>query len=84
MGYSTDGFAQRVARSEAAIYRSCARPESEILRLDGVARNIGGREVRFMELEVDSVDAKEENIPQAATALPDIMLYTNQTSPFHL
>ena len=40
--------------------------------------------MRFLELELDSVDGKDSSLARAAAALPDIVLYINQVSPFHL
>lgn len=77
-------FAHRVATSDVMIYWNCSQPEPGLLQLDGVAQNIGGREVRFLELHLTAVDAKDRNILEAAAAVPDIVLYTNQLSPFHL
>lgn len=77
-------FAHRVSSPDADIYWNCTVPESGILRINGVAQNTGGREVRFLELQVEAVDAKDRNILEAATAVPDILLYTNQISPFQL
>jgi hypothetical protein len=77
-------FAHRVAAEDVEIYWNCTRPTPDVLQLDGVAKNIGGREVRSLELELDSVDAKNRNLLRAATSLPDIVLYTNQISPFRL
>ena len=40
--------------------------------------------MRFLELEWDSVDAKDGNLLRVATILPDIVLYIKHVSPFHL
>ena len=77
-------FAHRVATSDVEIYWNCSQPDPDVVQLDGVAQNIGGREVRFLELQLEAVDAKERNISEAAAAVPDIVLYTNQLSPFQL
>lgn len=77
-------FAHRVSAPDVDIYWNCTQPEAGLLRVNGVAQNSGGREVRFVELQLEGVDAKDRNIAQAATAVPDIILFTNQVSPFEL
>ena len=82
--YPTAAFAHRVATQDVEICWNCTKLEPGLLRLDGVARNIGGQEVRFLELELDSVDGKDSSPARAAAALPDSVLHINQVSPFHL
>ena len=77
-------FAHRVATSDVEIYWNCSHPEPELVRVNGVAKNTGGREVRFLELQLVAVSAEERHILKAATAVPDIVLHTNQVSPFQL
>ena len=82
--YPPAAFAHRVATSDVAIYWNCTRSEFGQLQFDGVAQNIGGSEIRYLGLELNAVDAKE-NFGLSAVAAPlDILLYTNQLSPFHL
>lgn len=82
--YPPDAFAHRVAAPDVTVYWNCARAEPGILQFDGVAQNTGGREVRFVELQLDGVDAKGGNMAHASTALPDIVVHTNQISEFHM
>jgi hypothetical protein len=78
-------FAHRVASSHVALYWNCTRPEPGVVRVEGVAQNPwASQEVRFLELEVAGVDARERYVSQASTALPNFLLGTNQISPFHL
>ncbi|HSB73384.1 MAG TPA: hypothetical protein VLT62_29000 [Candidatus Methylomirabilis sp.] len=77
-------FAHRVATADVEIYWNCSHPGKGVLRVNGVAKNSGGREVRFLELQLDAMDGKNRNILHTATAIPDILLYTNQSSPFQL
>jgi hypothetical protein len=77
-------FAHRVSAPDVDIYWNCTQSEAGLLRVNGVAQNTGGREVRFVELQLEGVDAKDRNIVQAAAAVPDIILYTNQVSPFEM
>lgn len=78
-------FAHRVASSHVGLYWNCTRPEPGVVRVEGVAQNPwASQEVRFLELEVVGVDARERYVSQASTALPNFLLGTNQISPFHL
>lgn len=70
--------------AEVEIEWTCARPRPGLLRLRGVARNSGEREVRFLELGLVGVDAKDEKTLKAAAGLPDIVLSTSQASPFEM
>lgn len=81
--YPPDVFSHQVASSHVVLYWNCARPEPGLLRLEGVAHNPWGQqEVRFLELEVVGVDGRERAVSQAATAIPDFLLRTNEISPF--
>ena len=78
-------FAHRVASSHVVLYWNCARPEPGILRLDGVAQNPWSQqEVRFLELILAGADASDRYVSEAATALPEFLLRTNQISAFQL
>lgn len=77
-------FAHRVSSPEVDIYWNCTGPESGFLRVNGVGQSTGGREVRFLEIKLEGVDAKDRSVSKAATAVPDIVLHTNQISPFQL
>ena len=78
-------FAHRVASSHVVLYWNCARPEPGILRLDGVAQNPWSQqEVRFLELTLAGADASDRYVSEAATALPEFLLRTNQISAFQL
>ncbi|HYL80078.1 MAG TPA: hypothetical protein VEU07_04645 [Candidatus Acidoferrum sp.] len=82
--YPQKTFAHRVSSPDVDIYWNCSPPEAGLLRVTGVAQNTGGRDVRFLELQLEGVDAKDRNILEAAAAVPDIVLYSNQMSPFEL
>lgn len=77
-----EAFAHRLATPEVALYWNCTRPEPRVLHFDGIAKNIGGREVRSLALRVTSVDAN--NLLLEAAALPTIILHTDEFSPVHL
>ena len=83
--YPPDVFGHRVATSHVVLYWNCSRPESNVQRLDGVAQNPWSpQEVRFLELELVGVDARDRAISETKGEIPDFLLRTNQTSPFHL
>ena len=78
-------FAHRVESSHVALYWNCERAEPEVLRVRGVAQNAWGhQEIRFLELDLVGVDARERSVSQASTALAAFLLRTNQISPFEL
>ncbi len=82
--YPPAAFAHRVSSSDIDVYWSCARPEPDVVRLDGVVQNSGGRDVEFVELEVNAVDARDRSMAAGRTSLKDLVLHTNQISPFTL
>jgi hypothetical protein len=82
--YSPAAFAHRVATQDVELYWNCAGAESGLLQFEGIARNIGGEDVRFLELDLESVGPTESHLQSATAALPDVVLHTNQASPFHL
>lgn len=83
--YPPAEFAHRVASSHVVLYWNCARPEPGILRLDGVAHSPWAhQEVRFLELTLTGADASGRYVSEATAALPEILLRTNEVSPFRL
>ena len=78
-------FAHRVGTSHVVLYWNCVSPEPGILRVEGVVQQAGSmQEVRFLELDLIGVDARERSVSQTSTALADFLLRTNQVSPFEL
>ncbi len=77
-------FAHRVSTTDVTVYWNCAQPEPGALYLDGVVQNTGAGEVRFVEVEIVSVDARDRTIASLRTAVPDVVIQTNQMSPFRL
>jgi hypothetical protein len=77
-------FAHRVSTNDVTIYWNCTRPKSDGIRLGGVVQNSKGVPVKFMELELVAADGRDRYGPSAKTALRDIVLHTNQVSPFTL
>jgi hypothetical protein len=77
-------YAHRVSTNDVDIYWNCTRPEPTVVRFEGVVQNWKGGQVKFMELELDGADARGRYVSGAKTALKDIVLYTNQISPYAL
>ncbi len=82
--YPPAAFAHRVSTADISVYWNCTRPEPEVVRLDGVVQNSGGRELEFVELDGNAVDARDRSVSAARTSLKDLVLHTNQISPFTL
>ncbi|MEK7206013.1 MAG: hypothetical protein AAB254_10960 [candidate division NC10 bacterium] len=83
--YPPDAYAHRVATSHVVLYWNCGRPEAGILRGEGVAQNPwSSQEVRFLEVEVVGVDNRERTVSHAKGAAQDILIRTNQFSPFQM
>lgn len=77
-------FAHRVSTTAVTVYWNCAQPEPGTLYVEGVVQNTGPGEVRFAEVEIVSVDARDRTIASVRTAVPDVVIQTNQMSPFRL
>ena len=82
--YPQAAFAHRVSSGDVDVYWNCTRPEADVVRMDGVVQNSGGRAVQFVTLEVAAADARDRYVSNARTALKEILLHTNQISPFTL
>ena len=77
-------FAHRVSTSEITVYWNCARPEPDVLRVEGVVQNTGGGSIQYAEVEIVSVDARDRTIASVGAPVRDAILQTNQISPFQL
>jgi hypothetical protein len=83
--YSPDAFAHRVATAHLTLYWNCSRPEANLLRLEGVAQNPwSSQPVGFVALDLVGVSGEGRVLSQTKGEVRDIMLYTNQVSPFDL
>ncbi len=84
-GYPPDVYAHRVATSHVVLYWNCVRPEAGALRVEGVAQNPWSTQpVRFLELELVGVDGQGRTVSLVKGEAGDILIHTNQLSPFHL
>jgi len=77
-------FAHRVSTTAVTVYWNCTHPEPGALSVEGVVQNTGPGEVRYAEVEIVSVDGRDRTIASVRTALPDVVIQTNQMSPFRL
>ncbi len=83
--YPPDVYAHRVASSHVVLFWNCSRPEPNLLRFEGVAQNPWSpQEVRFLELELVGVDGQDRVVAEAKGAAQDILIHTNETSPFRM
>jgi ABC-type glycerol-3-phosphate transport system substrate-binding protein len=82
--YPPEVYQHRVSTNEVEIYWTCTAPGAGTQRVEGVVRNSKGGVVKFMELELDAVDAQGRYGASAKTALPVIQLFANQIAPFAL
>ena len=77
-------FAHRVGTSDLTVYWNCTRPEPDVLRVEGVVQNTGGGSIQYTEVEIVSVDARDRTIASVGAPVRDVILQTNQISPFQL
>lgn len=77
-------FAHRVSAGDLRVFWNCSRPEPDLLQVEGVVQNIGGGRVRFAEVEVVAVSAGGQTMGSARSAARDIVMQTNQRSPFQI
>jgi hypothetical protein len=77
-------YAHRVSTNDVEVYWNCTRPEPAVVQLEGVVRNVKGGRVKFMELELSGANKQGRYVSGGKTALGDIVLYTNQISPYAL
>ncbi len=81
--YSPAAYARRVSTNEVTIYWNCSLGRDEV-RMEGIVQSSKGGQVKFFELELAGADARNRYVSARKAALADIILYTNQISPFSL
>ncbi len=77
-------FVHHAASENIELFWNCSKPGPEVIRITGAARNSGPREVRSVELTVRSLLTGEVPLLKTAEALPEIMLYAHDPSPFQV
>lgn len=65
-------------------YWNCTRPEPGLLRLEGVATNISGSDVKFLTWELAGVDAAGRSLTSQTVESGAIVLRTNEVVPFQV
>ena len=81
----TAGFTHRVANAQVVLYWTCTRPEPDLLQVAGVAQSPwASQPIKYMEFNLVGVDDRDRQVSATSAALPAILLYTNEVSPFHL
>jgi hypothetical protein len=75
-------YEHRVSAADVSVYWSCTQPEPNTLQVEGVVQNISGQQVQFAEVEVVGVNASDRTVSSARSAVRDILLQSNQASPF--
>ncbi len=81
--YSPASYAHRVSTNEVTIYWNCSLGRDEV-GMEGIVQSSKGGQVKFFELELAGADARNRYVSARKAALTDIILYTNQISPFSL
>jgi len=77
-------FAHRISTTAVTVYWNCAQPEPGALYVDGVVQNTGAGVVQYAEVEIVSVDARDRTVASVRSAVRDVVIQTNQVSPFQL
>jgi len=82
--YPPAAFSHRVGTMQVLLYWNCLRPEPGVLRLEGVIQSAYASEVRYPEFDLVGLDANERVVSEAEGATQDLVIRTNQISPFQL
>jgi hypothetical protein len=83
--YPPSGYMHTVQSSHVVLYWNCARPESGVLRLEGLAFNPwSDQPVRFLTFAMEGVNAEERAVSSAEGEARDIQIFTNRSTPFQL
>ncbi len=78
-------YAHRASTAELILYWNCERPEPEVLRLGGIARNPWEAEpIVSLRFELVGVDAKGHSVSEARAEADENQIGTNQSTPFRL
>ena len=83
--YPPPGYAHQVRSSHVILYWNCTRPEPGVQRVEGLAFNPWtDQPVRFLAFDLVGVDSHERTVSQVEGEARDILLDTNQNTPFRL
>ncbi len=82
--YRPAAFTHRVGTSHVQLYWSCARPEPDLLRIDGLIQNAYAPEVRYPEVKLVASNSEGRVVSEAQAKTEANVLRTNQVSPFRV
>ena len=77
-------FAHRATSPDLELLWNCTQLQPQVMRLTGAAHNIGQGEVRSILLTDRSVKLGDAPLLITAEALPEIILYASEPSPFQV
>ena len=80
--YPPSVYAHRVSTPHVSVYWNCTQLPNDASRVEGVVQSSKGGRVKFVELELAGAGPRRGYVSSVKTALPDIILQTNQISPF--
>jgi hypothetical protein len=82
-GYPPAGYAHTVQSSQVALYWNCARSDAGSVHVDGMAVNPwSDQPVQFLGFDLVGVDARGHSVSSIHSDARDILLRTNQQTPF--
>ncbi len=79
--YQPAAFTHRTISPDVEMYWNCSRPRQSLIRVDGIAKNVGKGEVHLLEMELHDVDRATGNILQSGSAVSDFILHPDIFSP---
>jgi hypothetical protein len=83
--YPPPGYSHTVQSGHVALYWNCARPDTGIIQVDGLAFNPwSSQPVRYLEVELVGVDSRERTVSEAGNKAQEFELLTNQSTPFQV
>jgi hypothetical protein len=82
--YQPSVFAHRMVSQDVEMFWSCSRPQPSLIRVDGIAKNIGSGEVHLLGMELHDVDRLTERMLQSAEGVSDLILHPDLFSPFEM
>jgi hypothetical protein len=77
-------FGHRTASPDVELLWNCSQAQSETMKITGAARNIGQRDVQSIMLRARSWRLGEMPMLLTEEALPEIILYWRNLSPFQI
>ncbi|MFI5338693.1 MAG: hypothetical protein ACHQ7N_02505 [Candidatus Methylomirabilales bacterium] len=83
--YPPPGLAHQVSSSAVELFWNCAHPQSDTLRLEGIAFNPWyATEIRFLEFDLVGIDAHGATVSETSGAAQQLQFGTMRSTPFEL